>query len=66
MVNGENDAVVPKQDVAKLVERLKTQRGITIDHEVIAGANHFFEEHVDDLLEVTNAYLDKRLGSAHG
>jgi hypothetical protein len=66
MVNGENDAVVPKQDVAKLVERLKTQRGITIDHEVIAGANHFFEEHVDDLLEVTNAYLDKRLGSAQG
>jgi len=64
MVNGEEDAVVPKQDVAKLVERLKTQKGIVIDHEVIAGANHFFEDHIDDLLAVTNAYLDKRLGAA--
>ena len=63
MVNGEEDAVVPKQDVAKLVERLKTQKGIVIDHEVIAGANHFFEDHIDDLLAVTNAYLDKRLGA---
>ena len=62
MVNGDEDAVVPKQDVAKLVERLKTQKGIVIDHEVISGANHFFEDHIDELLAVTDAYLDKRLG----
>ena len=62
MVNGEDDAVVPKQDVAKLVERLKTQKGIVIDHEVIPGANHFFEDHIDELMGITDAYLDKRLG----
>ncbi|NND50354.1 MAG: alpha/beta hydrolase [Rhizobiales bacterium] len=62
MVNGEDDAVVPKQDVAKLVERLKTQKGIVIDHEVIPGANHFFENHINELMQITDAYLDKRLG----
>ncbi len=63
MVNGKDDAVVPKQDVGKLVERLKTQKGIDIDHEVIPGANHFFENHINELMQITDAYLDKRLGS---
>jgi alpha/beta superfamily hydrolase len=62
MVNGENDSVAPKKDVAKLVERLKLQKGIVITHTVIPGANHFFENHVDELLGITNTYLDKRLG----
>jgi hypothetical protein len=47
--------------VAKLVERLKTQRGIVINHEVIPGANHFFENRAEELLEAVNRYLDKRL-----
>ncbi len=61
MVNGDSDAVVPSDDVGKLVERLKTQKGIVIDHKIIPGANHFFEEKTDALIETVNAYLDKRL-----
>jgi hypothetical protein len=61
MVNGDADAVVPSDEVAKLVERLKTQRGIVINHEVIPGANHFFENRAEELLEAVNRYLDKRL-----
>jgi hypothetical protein len=61
MVNGDADAVVPSDEVTKLVERLKTQRGIVINHEVIPGANHFFENRAEELLEAVNRYLDKRL-----
>jgi hypothetical protein len=64
MINGSADAVVPTEDVTKLVDRLKTQRGIVIDHEVIPGANHFFEKHVEELMGSVDAYLDKRLGPA--
>jgi hypothetical protein len=62
MVNGDMDTVAPNHEVVKLVERLKTQRGIVIDHEVVPGANHFFESHIDELMAVIDAYLDKRLG----
>jgi len=61
MVNGEIDAVVPPDSVVKLSERLKTQGGIVIDHETVPGANHFFENKTDELMEIVNAYLDKRL-----
>ena len=29
---------------------------------MIDGANHFFENKTEDLMEIVNAYLDKRLG----
>ncbi len=61
IVNGSADQVAPAADVQKLVDRLKTQKGITIEHQVIDGANHFFDAHVEALAKVTSAYLDKRL-----
>lgn len=61
MINGDKDAVVPAPSVVGLVERLKTQRGIVIDHHVISGANHFFEDHHDELMKYTSDYLDRRL-----
>jgi len=61
IVNGSADQVAPAADVQKLVDRLKTQKGITIEHQVIDGANHFFDAHVEALAKVTGAYLDKRL-----
>src|SRR6202045_3036461 len=45
-----------------LIEKLKTQKGIAIEHAVIPEANHFFEDCMDELQTVVGAYLDKRLG----
>lgn len=61
MVNGDKDAVVAPENVVSLVERLKTQKGIVIDHQVISGANHFFEDKNDELMSIVSSYLDKRL-----
>ena len=62
MVNGAKDRVVPTESVRGLVDRLKTQKGIVIDHAVVPDANHFFEGRMDGLMEVVDVYLDKRLG----
>ncbi len=64
MVNGDKDRVVPSNSVAELSVKLKTQRGIKIDHEIIPGANHFFENKTDDLQQVVGKYLDMRLAKA--
>ena len=61
MINGDKDRVVPSNSVAELTVKLKTQRGIKIDHEVIPGANHFFENKTDELTKAVGSYLDMRL-----
>ena len=60
MINGDRDRVVPVTAVKTLVDKLKTQRGIVVSHEVVAGANHFFEDKVEDLTAAVERYLDKR------
>jgi alpha/beta superfamily hydrolase len=47
--------------VQALVDKLKTQKGIKIDQQIIKGANHFFESNIDELLEDCAAYVDRRL-----
>jgi hypothetical protein len=61
MINGAEDRVVPPDSVRVLVDKLKTQKGIVISHETIEGANHFFEDRLDEMMQVTNSYLDQRL-----
>ena len=61
IVHGDQDKVVPQKDVQALVDKLKTQKGIKIDQQIIHGANHFFENNVDELMEICSGYLDKRL-----
>ncbi|WP_310497760.1 alpha/beta hydrolase [Sandarakinorhabdus sp.] len=63
IVDGEVDEVVPGIAVQKLVDKLKTQRHITIEHQTIAGANHFFQHEMDDLMKVVDGYLDMRLSN---
>jgi alpha/beta superfamily hydrolase len=64
MINGDKDRVVPTASVAELSTKLKTQRGIKIDHEVVPGANHFFENKTDELQSAVGSYLDRRLQQA--
>ncbi|MEJ2123854.1 MAG: alpha/beta hydrolase, partial [Alphaproteobacteria bacterium] len=61
MINGEEDRVVPPESVKTLVEKLKTQKGIVVSHHTVPGANHFFEDRIDDLMVNVDEYLDLRL-----
>ena len=64
MINGDKDKVVPSNSVAELSTKLKTQKGIVIEHEVIAGANHFFEGKFDELSASVGNYVDRRMSAA--
>jgi hypothetical protein len=60
MIHGDRDRVVPAPSVKTLVDKLKTQKGIVVSHEIVPGANHFFEDKIDDLIGAVEKYLDKR------
>jgi uncharacterized protein len=60
-IHGDKDAVVPIAAVGQLVEKLKTQKGIVIEQQLIRGANHFFDGKIEQLMESGNEDLDRRL-----
>jgi len=61
IVQGASDTVVTPGAVQKLVDKLRTQKHITIHHDEISRANHFFEHELDDLMHSVDNYLDMRL-----
>lgn len=61
IVNGLGDEIVTSASVVKLVEKLRTQKGITIHHDEIPRANHFFENELEQLMKSVDNYLDMRL-----
>ena len=63
IIQANNDDLVTPIAVQKLVEKLKTQKAITINHDIIKGANHFFETELESLMASVNGYLNMRLSS---
>ena len=50
------------KEVMAVIEKVKTQKGIQIEHTVVEGANHFFDGKVDVLMSQVGAYLDRMVG----
>ncbi|BBE35547.1 alpha/beta hydrolase [Sphingosinicella microcystinivorans] len=63
IVQGLADEVVAHGAVQKLVDKLKTQKHITITYETVPGANHFFANEMNELMGVIDTYLDMRLAT---
>ncbi len=62
VIQGDRDEQIPQADVIKFVERLNQQKSITIEHKVVAGANHFFTDHMEELVSEIGSYVDKSMG----
>ncbi len=60
-LHGTNDPVTPPLEVDRVVAKLRTQRGIVIDYELVENATHFWGGQVDEVERRVAAYLDKRL-----
>ena len=64
IIQGDQDTVVPQEAVGKLIQKLSHQRGIKIDYKVVAGATHFFNEHLDQLAGAVDDYLETAIPEA--
>jgi uncharacterized protein len=58
------DEIVTEDSVKKLVEKLRAQRGISIDYERVPGATHTFGNHLEQMAKSVERYLDKRMTEA--
>jgi hypothetical protein len=61
ILHGQADTIVPPVEVERVVSKLRTQKGIVIDYELIEGANHFWAEKLSSVEGHVGDYLDKRL-----
>ncbi len=57
MLQGDKDSIVSEEEVAKLAQRLTNQRGITIDYQVVPGADHFFRNTLDTMSARVHEYV---------
>ncbi|MEQ9447712.1 MAG: alpha/beta hydrolase [Rhodospirillaceae bacterium] len=61
ILQGTDDDVVPEPSAEKLANKLKMQKNIVIDYQLIKGANHFFNDHMDQMVGAATSYLDMRM-----
>lgn len=61
IIQGDMDTFVKHQSVHDLVVKLRNQRGISIDYELINGASHLFSDHTNTIETLAKNYIDKRL-----
>ena len=62
VINGLGDRVAPPPDTVNLVNKLHEQKGITVTHQEVDGAGHFFEnDHMETLTGSVETYVQRRL-----
>ncbi|MEM9964477.1 MAG: alpha/beta hydrolase [Asticcacaulis sp.] len=60
-LHGANDTIVPPPEVDRVVAKLRSQKGIIIDHELVDNANHFWNDQLSEVEYHVGSYLDRRL-----
>lgn len=61
IINGDGDRVAPADDVSKLVAKLQAQKGITITHQTVGKANHFYDKGMDEMIAELSEYVKARM-----
>ena len=61
MIYGKKDELVPLEYITEINKRLSAQKGIKVDFQSIADANHFFTKNEDQLVKYLDKYIKKKL-----
>ena len=61
VIQGEQDSIVSEAAVAEFVEKLSKQKNTNIDYQIVFGADHFFREKTDELIEVLSQYVSDKM-----
>ena len=59
VIHGAEDTIVPPESVTKLVNKINSQKTVTITEKVIDDANHFFSNQLDEISGLVGDYMDE-------
>ena len=60
IVHGGENSQVTSDRILQLVDKISKQKGVTIDVEIIDGANQFFSAHLNEAMDEVERYVDSR------
>jgi alpha/beta superfamily hydrolase len=58
---GNKDDIVTEESVSKLATKLAGQKGANIEYKVIAGADHYYRNNLDELGGIMDDYINRRM-----
>lgn len=61
ILHGSADAVAAPNEVERVVAKLRTQKGIIIDYELVEGGGHFWSDNLHEVETRVGNYLDMRI-----
>jgi hypothetical protein len=61
ILHGSADAVTPSAEVERTVAKIRTQKGITVEHQIVEGATAFWGDHLPEIEARAGAYVDRRV-----
>ena len=63
ILHGSADTITQPIEVERVVSKLRTQKGIVIDYDLVEGASHFWVGQLPEVEKRVGAYLDRRLAA---
>ncbi len=66
IIQGNKDQIVDHKSVEVLVEKLRNQKGIAIDYNLVDEADHFYTDRMDQLKDLVTNYISGRLNEQMG
>lgn len=63
IIQGTSDIIVAEPDVYNLFLKLDKQRNSNMDYYPIAGADHFYKDHMDELAQTIENYIKPRIST---
>ncbi len=64
VIQGDQDSIVSENAVADFVDKISKQKNTDIDYQIIFGADHFFREKTEELVEVLSNYINDKVISS--
>lgn len=61
LVHGGTDELVPEPAVRKLVDKLNTQKNVTVDYRIFEGADHVFANHAEQIGLAVEDHVTKKM-----
>ena len=61
ILHGSADTVTPAAEVERTVTKIRTQKGITVEHQTVDGAGAFWGEHLPEIESRVGVYVDRRV-----
>lgn len=60
LIYGSADRICPPEEIELIAERIRLQKGALLTHQIIQGAGHLFDEHIDQLEAEVDTYMNYR------